>query len=461
MTRRIRAGALASVLLGSGLLAVCGDRSAADPPANRYTDLTGGWKARPDFDSDGKLRLCGAGRPPNKDGVVFVVVALPDEGLGVMLMQNSWQLELNDKSKSVDVTFDGKAQYHVVAEVYDKHSLLLRMQGDEMVAQFRKAYAMSILLEAQHFDFSLAGTFRLLPVLTNCLRTSSIEGSPAAGPIEYHAVGPLIHPALLGANADQAKKDCVQFADRDRQIAGCSQLLARGANFKNRENRFLYYYRRSLAYSANGQYDSALADLDAASVLDPESYLVFAGRAGVYAKKGEFDRALTNYDAAIVRDPDVAISYVGRGEVYLRNGEPERALGDFNRALRIGPSSLMPMMIAPECMLSRATMIEPWPTSTKRSDSIQATQGLTSIVQQFMHEEVIMKWRSQMPNGRLILIPSRLIPMPFSPTVSPRWGTSTALKARLMKPFVSIARVRVHLSLAEKFTYSRESLNWR
>jgi PQQ-dependent catabolism-associated CXXCW motif protein len=327
MASRIKVSALALVLLGSGVLAVCGDRSAAEPLYSEFTNLTGGWKAGPGFDSNGKLTSCMALRLPNKDGVVFGLAAAPDEkGWGVVLMQNSWQLDLSDKTKSVDVTFDAKAQYHVSAEVYDKHSLLIRMQSDEMAAQYRKAYAMSILFEGESFDFSLAGTFRLLPVLTDCIQRSSIR-KPATAPTGLHATD--VTPQ------SQAEKDC--FAKGDRQIAACSQLLASGAKL-DAHHRFAYYFKRAAAYNGKGQYDSALADLDAASVLDPESSSVFYGRAEVYRKKGELDRALTNYNGAILRHPRDFDSYVGRGRTYVGKGDLERALGDFNSAVRIDPT---------------------------------------------------------------------------------------------------------------------------
>jgi tetratricopeptide (TPR) repeat protein/rhodanese-related sulfurtransferase len=334
MAQRIKVSALALVLLGSGVLAVCGDRLAAEPLTNELTklgltNLTGGWNAKPLLDSNGKLEGCVAVRLLNKDGVVFGVFASPEEGRGVMLIKNSWQLDLSDKTKSVDVTFDAKAQYHVSAEVNDKQSLLIRMQGDEMVAQFRKAYALSILFEGQHFDFSLAGTFRLFPVLTDCVRTSGIT-RPATAPTGLHASD--VTPQ------SQAEKDCFQKADADRKIAACSQLLARGVKV-DAHHRFAYYFNRSKAYNVKRQYDSALADLDAASVLDPENEAVFYGRAEVYRRKGELDRALTNYDASILRSPRGAVAYFGRGQTYLRKGELERALGDFNSAVRNDPKS--------------------------------------------------------------------------------------------------------------------------
>jgi PQQ-dependent catabolism-associated CXXCW motif protein len=343
MTLRFRASALALVLLGNGMLAVCGDQSAAQPVKQELTSLAGGWKALANFDSNGKLHVCMALRLPDKNGMMFgaftapagelpAAVASPDSEMwGVVVRSDSWQLELGEKPRSVDITFDAQAQYHVSAFVEDKQTLLIPTQADEIARQFRKSYAMSIAFEQQHFDFSLAGTFRLLPVLTNCLRTSSIKGPPAEAPI-----GRFVHNFHPGPTAGQTEKDCDQTADADRQIAACSQLLAGGGKL-TAQRRFLYHLNRALGYREKGDDNSALADYDAASVLDPESYLVFLGRGSVYQNKGKLDLALTNYNAAILRAPKYSYALVGRGEVYAKTGELDRALADFDRAIRINP----------------------------------------------------------------------------------------------------------------------------
>jgi tetratricopeptide (TPR) repeat protein len=341
MASRINVSALALVLLGNGVLAVCSDRAAAQSTEQELTSLAGGWNAKVGFDSNGKLDACVALRLPDKVGMMFgafaapagklpAAVASPERDVwGIAIGSESWQLELGEKPRSVDVTFDAQAQFHVSAYVENKQTLFIPAQAGEIARQFRKAYAVSVVFEGRRYDFSLAGTFKLLPVLTNCLRTSSIKGTPAPAP-----VGKLTHGLHQGVREGQAQKDCDQISDLDRKIAGCSQLLARRTRL-SAERRFLYHMNRSLGYAAKGEHDSALADVDAASVLDPESYIVFFTRGLVYLRKGELDLALNNYNAAIVRSSRYSAAYIGRGDVYTRNGEFDRALADYDRAIRV------------------------------------------------------------------------------------------------------------------------------
>jgi PQQ-dependent catabolism-associated CXXCW motif protein len=189
-----------------------GDRSAAEPLTKELTSLGGGWGARANFDSDGKLSTCMAIRHPDKDGMVFGVTAMPNRSWGVTLSLNSWRLELSHKPSAVDVTFDGQAQYHVFAislnksllfiplqgdemakeleapddetskedqALADKMAKQLRLQGDEMAAQFRKSETISILFQGQNFHVGLAGTSRLLPALMDCVRTYANRTEPA------------------------------------------------------------------------------------------------------------------------------------------------------------------------------------------------------------------------------------------------------------------------------------------
>ncbi len=340
MGERGKVSVLALALLGIGVLAVCGGRSAAEPVTQELTSLAGGWKALANFDSNGKLQACMALRLPDKDGAMFGVfaapagmvpaaIARPDGNVwGVVVRLDSWQLELGDKPRPVDVTFDAQAQRHVSAYVEDKQTLLIPTQDEEMAGQFRKAYAISMVFEGRRFNFSLAGTFRLLPVLTNCIQTSSIS-KPDKAPAGLHAFD--VTPQ------GQTEKDCFQKANADLKIAACSQLLARGGRL-DAHRRFAYYFNRSKAYNVKKQYDSALADLDAASVLDPENTGVFYGRGEVYRHKGELDRALTNYNASILRSPRSTLDHIGRGQTYLRKGDLDHALSDFNNAIRINPT---------------------------------------------------------------------------------------------------------------------------
>ena len=346
MASRIMAGALGLVVLASGVLAVGGGRAAAQTSLEGVAPLPGGWYAGSMVDSNGRPGVCAALRPPNQDGAIVGVFAAPGRGTfpppfrsdgdvqGVIVKLNSWRVELGDKPRPADVKFDAQGQYHSLsAYVLDQHTLLIPMQGDDMVRQFRKSYAMSITVEGRHFDFSLAGTFRLFPVLANCVLTSSIKGAPGDPP-----VGPtnLQDPPTP---AGQAESDCnvkAAIADPDRGIEACSELLARGMKL-SAERRSHYQLYRAVGYIAKDEDDRALADVDAASALDRESYMVFLVRGLVYGRKGRRELAVHNFNAAIAR-ANVSDAHVGLGDVYAASGEFDRALAEYDRASRINPN---------------------------------------------------------------------------------------------------------------------------
>jgi PQQ-dependent catabolism-associated CXXCW motif protein len=90
----------------------------------------------------------------------------------------SLELEL-DKPLPMDITFDGKAQYHIFGLADSKHSVLIQMHDSVVAEQFRKAETLSVFMRGQYFSFSLAGTSRLLPALNNCVRTNGTLTKPS------------------------------------------------------------------------------------------------------------------------------------------------------------------------------------------------------------------------------------------------------------------------------------------
>jgi tetratricopeptide (TPR) repeat protein len=63
-------------------------------------------------------------------------------------------------------------------------------------------------------------------------------------------------------------------------------------------NHATAYWRRGLAFGAQGEYDRALAELDEAIRLDPQLAAAYHARAAVYAYKGQYDQAMADYAAA-------------------------------------------------------------------------------------------------------------------------------------------------------------------
>jgi tetratricopeptide (TPR) repeat protein len=82
-------------------------------------------------------------------------------------------------------------------------------------------------------------------------------------------------------------------------------------------------------------YDGALAVLNKALELDPDSATVLNSRGLAYFNKGDEDRAMADYDLALQKRPNFPAPYNNRGLIFLRRGELQRAYDEFNIALSL------------------------------------------------------------------------------------------------------------------------------
>ena len=101
------------------------------------------------------------------------------------------------------------------------------------------------------------------------------------------------------------------------------------------------YFNRASAYAMRGDFDRAVADLNAAERYDamrpePDFWraMTFLARGNMYALRRQYDSALADYEQALRLDPSRAEVYVRRGQVWLAKREPDRAIADFTEALR-------------------------------------------------------------------------------------------------------------------------------
>jgi lipoprotein NlpI len=135
----------------------------------------------------------------------------------------------------------------------------------------------------------------------------------------------------------------------------------------------LAYMNRGVAYQVLGKFEEALADFNAAILLNPsdaeayssrgslfkqigrpdaalEDYTisimlnsfnahVYNNRANVYGQIGQFDNELADYDRAIALDPSYAAAYNNRGMVFVKTGRFNRAIEDFNRFIALDPDN--------------------------------------------------------------------------------------------------------------------------
>jgi len=97
-------------------------------------------------------------------------------------------------------------------------------------------------------------------------------------------------------------------------------------------------YLAGETYFADGRYQEALAEYDAALVDAPDHVYAWRGKARALLQLGRYRQALSAFEEAIARDPEFSGSYANRGILYDRMGEHEKALADYERALAMDSS---------------------------------------------------------------------------------------------------------------------------
>jgi tetratricopeptide (TPR) repeat protein len=69
----------------------------------------------------------------------------------------------------------------------------------------------------------------------------------------------------------------------------------------------------------------------------PDLIKALLARAGALARNEQIDRAIADYDAALLLDPTLANGFNARGELWHKKGDHRRALNDFGAAIRLNP----------------------------------------------------------------------------------------------------------------------------
>jgi len=89
-----------------------------------------------------------------------------------------------------------------------------------------------------------------------------------------------------------------------------------------------------------GQLDAALAELNHAAELAPDSVAVLVNRGEVLLDMGELDAAQENYDKAFRLNPNAPPVLVGRGRVYYAQKNMPDALESYDRSLKLAPDDV-------------------------------------------------------------------------------------------------------------------------
>ncbi len=93
----------------------------------------------------------------------------------------------------------------------------------------------------------------------------------------------------------------------------------------------------ALVDTAKGRYDAALAHLDAANAIRPDSLKVLTGRANVYAKMGRMDEAIAQCAKAVELEPKNFEPHYCLAQAYHVNGDFQRALDEYRLIVELEP----------------------------------------------------------------------------------------------------------------------------
>jgi tetratricopeptide (TPR) repeat protein len=151
----------------------------------------------------------------------------------------------------------------------------------------------------------------------------------------------LMFSCVVGGHAwADAKLDCHQHEDRDRQLKGCTRYIEE--NQANRKELAVAYFFRASAYLHEGDKDLAIADLTKVIEHDPKNSAAYGIRGLVHFNSGEHDRVIPDLTKAIELEPNaddrlLASRHMLRGVAYEKTGRADLAIADFRRALAIDP----------------------------------------------------------------------------------------------------------------------------
>jgi len=114
------------------------------------------------------------------------------------------------------------------------------------------------------------------------------------------------------------------------QIAPGSQLL------------YACHVNRGMAHANRQDYESALADYNAAIKIDPNLAVAYHNRGRIWHHRRKFDIAVADYDLAIALNPKYLGAYLSRAKAFEALGERVKAAADLARARQLDPKAQMP-----------------------------------------------------------------------------------------------------------------------
>lgn len=155
----------------------------------------------------------------------------------------------------------------------------------------------------------------------------------------YHMVGLLLlpvafaTPSMAGMTKDLA--DCTA-ADRPSSAAACTRVLESGR--LPRSQHYIAHYNRGWSHYNAGNYDEALADLDAAVEHNSGYADTYYSRSVIHHRLGNSDRARDDLNRYLELKGKSWTAYYLRAQMYRRLDDTDRALADLKQAAALKPS---------------------------------------------------------------------------------------------------------------------------
>jgi hypothetical protein len=161
----------------SGLIAI----SAAEARGPYGSINVGNWKGGAyTNDQTGAFSHCAAGAGYDS-GIYFMVTVDQGAGWSLGFLNPKWSLT-NNQAFQIALTFDGQRPFYVQGVAISDGLVRVPMPTDSaLIAQFRKAKAMTAFTQGQLFQFNLDQTALLLPTLANCVAVVKQQGIANAG----------------------------------------------------------------------------------------------------------------------------------------------------------------------------------------------------------------------------------------------------------------------------------------
>lgn len=151
-------------------------------------------------DQSGSFSHCAAGARYTS-GIFFLVMIDSSGGWSLGFMHEDWKL-VQGQAFPLTLTFDGQQPFNVHGvPIADKLVRVPMPTNSALIAQFRKARAMTAYTQGQLFQFNLDQTGQLLPVLANCVAKTKQYGVANVGDF---SVLPVAKPVAAAAPSDSS-----------------------------------------------------------------------------------------------------------------------------------------------------------------------------------------------------------------------------------------------------------------